>query len=433
MPWYGMKFGLPRGGRIVIPFVCAGVATLAALATPAWAGCPRERHVFHGRMEGWGAWQPDYLSRWIYANRGDRLVLAVVGTNPRIAGVPAALAWELRIFSNTSQRIFVGPRTTTGDRVVFDMAAPENGAYVGIVRHTNARVWGDVFHATFDVSDPGECGPPGYQLDFCFGAIGPNCAEGIESFGGLFIRSDRAWDGMRRMDVSLGSMTHDTCCSRAPRGVWCQGAFNRGDGRCAREWDEAAYPDQMWANPRRNFSHLFNPSVPTYPPHRIAELWARSATNYIPYPYGLAFPDGHEINRYAQNLFGGPNRWCRSGYSTRHTDFNRLCCGLYSSCPLDGRAVQVPLDCSFKLTAAECAAAPHCQWYPCSESTAQMKADPICMPRGTSIDVACPVRRSESCRDKTTESACLQAAPRCIWVASTARCHLRDLLEPPGT
>lgn len=53
-------------------------------AMPAQAGCPRERHVFHGEMRGWpGNTQTiEWGSRWIWANGGDRLIVSAVGEYP---------------------------------------------------------------------------------------------------------------------------------------------------------------------------------------------------------------------------------------------------------------------------------------------------------------------------------------------------------------
>jgi len=417
----------------------------STVVTQAW-GCPRERHAFHGRLQPGANFFP---SRKIWASAGDRLVAASVGSPPNAFSPPFETHyWEIQIGSwddRTGFKTLYASQKYDGDRVLLDVAAPHSGWFMARIRHSNANVPGAIFHAVFDVSDPGECGPPGYQLDFCFGGVGSNCGEG--TIAGLPYRSDVLPTGMRRMEVNVGSMLHDSCCSRNPLGVWCQGSpFGQG---CGTEMD-IAIADQL-ARPRRNFSQVFNPAIPTYPPHTIAVSTQHAAWPLRRFPDGLTFPDGHAINPLGGGLTAGafPSGvsgadWCSGGTLTKQNPQVGCtrpdcapCCGASPNCPLDGTNTLARADCTLFTTVRDCDAAPGCGWYLCKpESTFTMVAGPVCLPKGTAIDVACPTQRTKSCRQRKSMLDCLAAAPRCIWVQGSrlreeGYCQLD--LSPPGT
>jgi len=391
---------------VLVLLVCIGTAI------PAEAGCPRERHAFHGTMIGWaGNTRPiEWGSRWIWVRGGDRLVVAAVGERPEPG------YWELRIWSDAAQSYYIYPpvRSFDGSRMLLDYTASHTGWHKAIVVLTWGASPGRVFHATFDVSDPAECGPPGYQLDFCHGAVGSNCTPTpLPPPLPPITRSDPTPDGMRRMEVSVGSMAHDTCCSRSPNGKRCGGRWE--DGSCSMEWDWAVEAQlNAW-----NFSQLFNPTVPYYPPHQSVVLTsANKPVNLRAFPFGLTFPDEHRVPAYA---FDTSVAWCSSGRGVR-SDPRYYCCGTSRYCYGRGSNPLVSLECSRQTTVEQCHAK-GCAWYWCgSESTPQMKADPVCMPRGTAIDVACPTLRSISCRDRRTATSCSAMAPRCWWTG--ASCEL---------
>ena len=92
-----------------------------------------------------------------------------------------------------------------------------------------------------------------YKVERCFGAVGPGCA------GAPFASAVKVAGGKLRMKVSVGSISHDTCCNLHPNGKWC-GKFSEfgHDGNCQKEWNKATWNTQPTDG--RHWDDTFDPN-----------------------------------------------------------------------------------------------------------------------------------------------------------------------------
>lgn len=91
------------------------------------------------------------------------------------------------------------------------------------------------------------------KREFCFGAIGRQCAvPGSQKSKTLsplnMVTCSKVEKGQTNCWVSPGSIIHDNCCTKHPKGMMCS-SETQMDGFCAKEW-ETAYQDiskkQAW-------------------------------------------------------------------------------------------------------------------------------------------------------------------------------------------
>jgi hypothetical protein len=269
----------------------------------ALSGCPSSRVKRAGRVEN--GTQLCGERQWI--NAGMRHYSKMVGAR---SGGKA----DLRVWSTTTLAVVVASSTANTSTEVIDWAPTVSDWYQ--VCAFGAGDWDDV-RITSDVSNPALCGAVGTAVDFCFGAVGPNC-EGAAVVSPCTLRSD----AMIECQVAVGSQLHDTCCSHNPGGYNCGGSGNPQGwpSDCKAEWDHA----QNDVTTTRQFPRLFDPTEPSYRPTDTVS-WSSFSTYdarnrgrpnglSIKTPVGKALWDVDAQNGWCQNPSSFNTYWSVQGW-----------------------------------------------------------------------------------------------------------------------
>lgn len=268
----------------------------------ALSGCPSSRVKRAGRVANGALLCGD----WQWINAGQRHYSKMVGVR-----------WGANLYvkANSTGSWVVAVTTPNTSTEVIDWA-PTVSDWYQVCAH-GAGDWDDV-RITSDASDPVRCGGVGTAVDFCFGAVGPNCG-GVPGASPCTLRAD----ALIECQVAVGSQLHDTCCSHNPGGYNCGGSGNpRGwPSDCRAEWDHA----QNDVTTTRQFPRVFDPSEPSYRPTDSA-YW-NSFSTYdarnrglpngglaIKTPVGKALWDVDAQNGWCQNPSSYNTYWSPQGW-----------------------------------------------------------------------------------------------------------------------